>query len=137
MPLRGELWEAVGETQSPKSFCSPFPKSVPLLWTQVRGHGVGWEREQPDLVGQERQQGGRSPTGLLSSVLPVLFRNSEMHPIPGWSQVKAGESRCCAAWPYPIQRAPLTSAVQCMVCAIVYSGPGENLLLLSFPAQWT
>lgn len=45
----------------------PGPRIIlltfPLVLTQARGHREGQERKLPDLVGQERQQGGRSPHG--------------------------------------------------------------------------
>ena len=37
--------------------------TFPLVSTQARGHREGQEKKLPDLVGQERQPGGRSPCG--------------------------------------------------------------------------
>lgn len=110
--LKGDV-AGCQETQGPESFYSPFPKSPPIFWTQARGRGR--VRRGSRLTWWDRR-GSRSAgaPGSLPKGFPELARKfREMHMIPGWHQVKAGESQLWGRLAYPTQEG--TSYISCAV----------------------
>lgn len=86
--------EGYGGEPRPGVILLTFPAVSPFYMDV--GERPGGDRRGSRLTRwQQRQQVGRSFSGLLPLVFPVFFRNSKIHMISRWCQVKARENLSC------------------------------------------